>query len=386
MIRSLRQNASALLLLFLLVGVTSVASYWQLRQESNHPALATFSAQRDGARGLLLWAQALGYETLLETPGVFSPPPEATMALIMEPQIPGISEEEWRPLDAWIKDGGTLLLAGEGFGTALALQHHDFNLQYRQESEDDVVQIADNTFMLARDPLANMQPRAFLESERADYDTLLTIDGHPVVVRLKQGQGQMIFSALPYPLSNRGLKEPGNATFVLSILAQTEEDGAIWFDEWHHGLRTSTSGPPSGLGQWLARSHPGQAILYTAVVLFLWLALSGTRLGPPIVFAKSEQRRAPAEHAAALANLSRRAGHQEAICHHYRHELKRTLGSRYGLSAALPDDEFTHRLASNRPDLDEAHLSALLAALRRPKISESQMLHLAQQVTTWINQ
>ena len=205
------------------------------------------------------------------------------------------------------------------------------------------------------------------------------------MVTVAHGSGQMIFSTLSYPLSNRGLKEKENGPFVLSILSLIDDGGTIWFDEWHHGVRASASGPPSGLGQWLVRSRPGQAILYSATVLFVWLWLSGTRLGPPITQRQSEQRRAPVEHAQALANLSRRAGHGQAIRNHYRSSLKMALGERSGVSPALPDDDFLKRLASRQPDLETQRLNRLLTTLGQNEVSESEMIELARQVAAWIN-
>lgn len=384
-LQSLRKNAAALLLILLLVVTTVLATFWQLRQESDRPALATFSTDPQGGRALMLWAQALGYQTTADTLSVFAPPNDARLAFILEPQLPGISEAEWEPLEEWVERGGTLVLVGQGFGTALSLQPHNFNIQFRDETEDGVVQVRGNLFEKAPHRLQNARPRAYLESERSDFETLLTIDGDPLVVMLAQGQGKMIFGSIPYPLSNLGLKEPGNAEFVLGMLQIAGEGGAIWFDEWHHGLRTSASTAPSGLGQWMIRSRPGQAILYAGLVLFLWLGLSGRRLGPSLPLPARQQRRAPAEHALALANLSRRAGHQQAVREHYRRSLKQALGERYGLSLALPDQEFVQRLAIFRPHLNVEELDALLAALRRDDLSESQMLRLAQETTTWIN-
>ena len=381
---ALSKNGPAMLLIILLVAVTSIATFWQLRDEAQQPPLASFSTAPDGGRALFYWAQALGYETVEETPSVFSLPENSRLALVLEPQLPGISEDEWQVLDEWVERGGTLLLAGEGFGAALSMQHFAFEIAYRQQLDGEAAFNSANLISPTTQTPRNLQPRAVLQSDRHDYATLLAINGEPLVAALSHGQGVVILSSLAYPFSNRGLKDAGNPQLVLNLLAQAGEARSIWFDEWHHGLRTEPAGVLAGPGTWLRSSPPGQAMLYTAAVVFLALVLSGKRFGRPISVKGTQQRRAPAEHAVAIANLSRRAGHRRAIRAYYRRELKQQLGRRYRLSAALPDEEYIRCLKLLRSDLDETRLRALLAALNQEKISENQLLKLAQEVTEWI--
>lgn len=380
----LRENASVLLLLLLLVAVTSIATYWQLRQETDHPALATFSSEPDGARALLLWIDALEYESLVETPGAYAPPDSSTVSFVLEPEVPGISDAEWQILEEWVEGGGTLFLAGDGLGAALSMRHFDFDVLFRPDLDADVIQTAGSILADAPQTLANAQPRAVLQSTRTDHTVMLAVEDEPVAVSFPNGQGLVILSTLWYPFSNRGLKEPGNPEFVLSLLSLVDTPATVWFDEWHHGVRTSDTAAVTGLGQWLRSARPGQAILYTFGVAFVWLLLSGRRFGRPVPLANRQSRRAPAEHARALANLSRRAGHKHAVRAYYRQRLKTELGYRYGLSAATPDEDYLERLASARPSLDRERLRRLLQELAQENLSDAQLLKLSQEVNEWI--
>ena len=380
----LRQVAPTLVLLVFLMALTSVATYWQLRQEVDYPALATSSSQPDGARALYLWAQELGYDVAVDTPGIFSAPERAGIAFILEPELPGVSAAEWQTLEPWIEDGGTLFLVGDGLGAALSMQHVEFNVAYRERLGESEVQIVENIFSITPEALSNVRPRAVLQSERVDYSILLIADGEPLAVAIERGEGMVILSTLAYPLTNQGLKDPGNPQFSLGLLTLAGETGTMWFDEWHHGVRNATASMPSGLGHWLRVTRSGQAILYSAAIIFLWLVLSGKRFGRPIPQREHARRRASAEQVMALANLSRRAGHRYAIRDHYHRELKQQLGRRYGLSPAVPDDEFLRRLIAIDPDLDQGRLNVLLKALDGEEIGERRLLQLAQEVSEWI--
>jgi hypothetical protein len=378
----LRQDQPALLLLLLLVALTSIATFWQLRQEVDRPALATFSSEPDGARALLLWAEALGHNVETDSVLGFGPPQDAGLAIILEPQLPGISGPEWQALDEWVEHGGILVLAGEGLGTALSIQHYRFDLSYRDNLGAARLASASD-FKLTPSDLTNLQARATLQTERTDYAPLLLAGGEPLVVSLAQGRGLVILSTLPYPLSNLGLKDAGNPALSLALLAYAGDSATIWFDEWHHGVRSLAESAPSGLGQWLRRSRPGQAVLYAAAVCFVWLLLTGTRFGRPLVVAANKRRRMPAEHAIALAKLSRRAGHNEAVRDRYRRDLKNHLGRRYGITSVLRDEEFLRHIVAARPDLDEMKLKSLLEALRRDDTGDQEMLKLGQEVSEW---
>lgn len=384
MINVSRDTWLTLLLLLALVAVSGAATFWQLRGETDHPPLASFSTQPDGGRALWLWLEALGYRPHDTTPGTFAVPHDADLALILEPQLPGITEAEWTTLNRWVEEGGTLLLAGEGFGTATSMQYHGFDVTYVDEEEREVTPGSPFLTSPPVGPLENAQTGAVLSADREDYTTLLTAGDQPVMVSFTHGQGTILLSTLTYPFSNEGLKQSGNPALVLNMFSLAGETKQVWFDEWHHGRR----GPPedviAGPGQWLRGTPAGRSLIYVAAILFVALLLRGRRFGPAVPMRETRRRRAPAEHVEAVANLKRRAGHRDAVMDDYRQALKRGLGQRYRLSSSLPDDEFVARLAEYRPELDRQALADLLARLRAARVNESGMVSLAQEVAKWL--
>ena len=106
-----RDTWLALGLLIMLLGVVFAAAAQRTEQEKP-PPLASFSSEPDGAEALRLWLQDLGYQTHHEPQTAFRPPDDASLLLILEPSTLGIDSEDWSIVDAWVKRGGTLLLAG----------------------------------------------------------------------------------------------------------------------------------------------------------------------------------------------------------------------------------------------------------------------------------
>jgi hypothetical protein len=232
---------------------------------------------------------------------------------------------------------------------------------------------------------ANTRAGAYFLPNRNDFVTHLAVDDKPVMVSVEQGEGRVILSAAPYPFSNAGLREEGNPALALNMVSAAGSKATIWFDEWHHGLRSRDDGV-IGPGNWLRYTPAGRSMLYIGLVIFVALVLQGRRFGRPVPLAKDISRRGPLEYITAVANLGRRAGHRAAVLSQYRHRLKRGLGQRYRLNPTLPDDEYVEELSRLNPNLDSGALRQLFIQLNRQKVSESEMIQIAAQVSTWLEE
>ncbi len=378
-----RDTWLVILLLVLLVALTVLAAIWEARGGIERPALASDSTQPNGAHALWLWLEALGYRPDATVTSTFAIPEQADLALILEPELPGISELEWEPIDEWVSAGGVLIVAGEGFGTVFSLAHYDFAINYL-DGDDHETRWGTPLFDSPPVTLDHVRPRAVLSSERQDFTPLIFVEGQPAMVAFNQGEGLVILSTLTFPLMNEGLRLDQNARFALNLITLAGDGGTVWFDEWHHGRRGLGIETAQGPWNWIRQTPAGRALLYTATVAFIALVLGGRLFGRPVPLPEEQQRRAPIEHLTAIANLNRRAGHRRVVLQRYHRELKRELGSRYGVPASLPDDEFVERLTTYQPDLDGPALAQLLSRMRATDVSEREMLLLAQQVTEWL--
>jgi hypothetical protein len=70
---------------------------------------------------------------------------------------------------------------------------------------------------------------------------------------------------------------------------------------------------------------------------------------------------------------------------HYHQQVKRKLGHRYRLDPNMDDQEYVSALVGYNPALNKDELLNLLRQLKRRNVSESEMVSLAAEATTWID-
>jgi hypothetical protein len=330
--------------------------------------------------------EELGYRLSNRVSADFTLPEDTSLVLVLEPRI-GITGDEWEHIDLWVEEGGTLVLAGRRWVAAHAVRHYDFELVYLDENEEVEALVPQNPLWVAP-PVSGMveaRVKAFFETDRHDFVPHLAVEDKPVLVSFEQGAGQVFLSAVPFPFTNAGLKEKVNPELVLNLMTAGRSDGVIWFDDWHHGIRAFRQ-DVVGPEDWLRYTPSGRAALYAAVAVILALILQGRRFGRPVPLPKRALRRAPLEYVTAIANLSRRAGHRLATLQQYHHVLKRDLGRRYRLNPTLPDDEYVAQLSRCNPAIDETALQGLLLRLRKRDVSEAELVQLASEVATWLEE
>jgi hypothetical protein len=368
-------------LFVLLTAVTIIATIQDVRSRTIHPPLTSFSNQPDGARALWLWLDALGYQPSDRVRATFVIPDDTALLLLLEPQTL-VDDGEWETIDGWVDAGGTLLVAGRSLGATFAFTHYDFQRVGLDGEGLGTVQSP----LLASPPLPALPALDdifALQTERTDFVTHLALAGQPQWVSFAQGDGRVILGINSKPLTNEGLKELGNAEWLLNMLSGTAPGATVWFDEWHHGVRPETNDWP-GPWLWLQTTAAGRGILFVAGLIFVTLLLRGWPFGRPVPLPQDLHRRPPLEYITAVANLSRQAGHKTAVLQDYHDRLKRHLAQPYRLNPALPDAEFIESLVGYKANLDEPALRSLLARLSRSNVSESELVQLAAEVAQWM--
>ncbi len=375
-----RDTKLAMGILVLLVLVTMFAAL-QRETEQRYPSLSTFSSTPDGALALKLWMQELQYVVDERVLGEFLPPEDVSILLMLDPILP--AESELQAIDEWVEAGGTLIAIGEQYSMYSLVDHYRFSLSYL--SDQNMVPVPE-TPLLSSPPvidLKNAKVSVALQSERDDFIVLVTYQGQPVVVSFEQGQGRVILGTVAACFTNAGLKQPGNPELVLNILALAPTKGPVWFDEWHHGLRTGEQ--ILGPSEFLRRTPVGRSLLFIVFAVLIVLFMQGRGFGRPVPLPQEIRRRGALEHVTRVANLSRRAAHRSAVMMQYHQQIKRKLGQRYRLDPNLDDKNYVEALAGYNSSLNKDELLNLLTRLKRPDISEAQMVHLAAEASQWID-
>jgi len=367
-------------ILLLLVLVTIFAAIQNQAKQEN-PKLSSLSSAPDGALALKLWVQKLHYDVDEQVLPNFIPPKNASILLMLEPLFP--TEDELQALDDWVDAGGTLIAIGEQYGMYSLIDHYKFDFLYLSDQNGPPASAA---------PLFNSPPvidlnrakvRIALQSGRDDFVVLVAEKGQPVLVSFEEGKGRVILGTMTESFTNAGLKEGGNPELVLNILALAQTKGTLWFDEWHHGVRSGEQ--ILGPSEFLRRTPVGRSILFAALIIFVVLFVQGRGFGRPVPLAQETRRRGALEHITGIANLSRRAAHRSAVMLQYHQQIKRKLGQRYRLDPNMDDREYVDTLAAYNASLEKDGLFSLLKRLKQKDISEPEMVHLAAEASKWID-
>lgn len=227
------------------------------------------------------------------------------------------TEEETVLVAEWVRTGGRLVLVGQG-AEALAERLGVDGLPTGGGDE----------------PMTPRLPSAYtrgVEEVALGGDRLLVSDpswvshyrdlaGQGLVSRLA-GQGEVVWLASAYPLSNEGIGEADNA--ALAVLLAGGSGGQVAFDEYHHGYVTGGS-------MWdLLGSGRRAAVVLVAIAVVAALVAWSTRLAPPIERELAPWARTGA-YASSLAELYRRAGARADALEALADGLTRALAKRHG--------------------------------------------------------
>jgi hypothetical protein len=179
----------------------------------------------------------------------------------------------------------------------------------------------------------------------------LASDGRTTIAAaVREGRGTFYVLASLGPFLAAGLGQADNARVALAFAHDAiAQGGTVAFDEYHHGFH-----PSADVLVLMQSTWPGRALVFAVVAGFLYLVLSGRRLGPPVPL-DPRPARSSLEYIRGFAGLVRRSGRGEIA----RRRLRRDL--RGGLARALGLD----------PGMDFERVLATLAATDRGRAAEA---------------
>ena len=313
-------------LIFILLIVTTLVLSSGGRGQGEYPS--SFSSASGGAKAAYLLLSETGFKTQRWERPLSDLPLDSAKGLtlvIAEPdEAP--TREERDQLKTFISQGGHVIATGMFAGTFLP----------KNESVPDI--LAGMTWKKASSlspsqitraaPQIVLAPRAYWQNSSPEYP--LYGDGdHTLVVKYSFGRGEVLWWAAATPLTNAGLKEPGNLEFFLACLGDKKSE-VLW-DEYIHGYRQTLAGS-------IAHS-PVKWIFSQLVLLALAIVATFSRRSGPAGVPTTEVRLSPIEFVQTLGGLYERAGSPSIavdICYRrFRYWLTRRLG----IAANTPADE-----------------------------------------------
>jgi hypothetical protein len=204
---------------------------------------------------------------------------------------------------------------------------------------------------------------------------LLNQQDRVVGLGIGAGSGRAYVLGSPYPLSNLGLRQGDSALFVLALIERAR-GGRIVFDEFHHG-EAGSGGAAAALA-----GPVGLAGGLAALAVFLYLLLSGRRLGRPVPARDPSRVPSATEYVDALGALIERTAQRGGVAGRYADELKRRVGAATAVDPRLDDEAFLALLDSHDP-VNAPPVRAALARCREleaARPSGEELLALARQV------
>ena len=193
---------------------------------------------------------------------------------------------------------------------------------------------------------------------RDDATSLVIDDGAPIVALASEGRGWVFAIGSLGPFVNAGIGLAENGRFALALAGGAARVG---FDEYHHGAR-----PAPSFTALLEQTWLGRGLLAAVALGFVYLALTGRRLGPPLPL-DPRPPRSSLEYVRGFAGLARRSGHGEIARRRLRDDLRRELARQAGLDPRSDFDRVANAIAAQSPSraAEARRLHAALAGRLR---------------------
>jgi hypothetical protein len=330
---------------------------------------STYSAASGGSKAAFLLLRESGYHVdTWEKPLRDLPAGRDTTLVLAEPAgFPAGGEKQ--KLAEFLNSGGRLIAAGRFAGF------------YLPTDEETAAPLGGDAWTrvpaLSLSPITRAAPEITL-APRAywrDHAKVVPLYGEidkPVVVEYKVGEGSVLWLAEPAPLTNAGLKEPGNLEFMLAAIGKPEGKQILW-DEYVHGYERSNITAKS-------RSVIGWIGLQLAIFAVAILATYSRRSGP-VWIPEAESRLSPLEFVRTLGGLYQHANASsvavEIFYQRFRYLLTRRLGVSIHSSVSDLDRSLRERGTIEDKTFTET-LTACEACRYDPDVSPSMALRLVQ--------
>jgi hypothetical protein len=296
--------------------------------------------------------------------------PEATgKILILADPMEAPTREERERLKTFLSEGGRVIATGMFSGTFLPendstpMPFGSVTRKVQAVSPSEITRAAPE-IMMASD--ARWQKYAAAYPLYGEGDEIL-------VVQYPYGRGEVLWWAAATPLTNAGLKDPGNLEFFLACLGG--EKSEILWDEYIHGYReTLASSAAHSPVKWL--------VLQLALLALAVLATYSRRSGP-IAKPVTDIRLSPMEFVQTLGGLYEHAGTASVavdICYQrFRYWLTRRLGVASNISVSDLQQAVRDRWAI-ADDRFAAVLRRCETAKNDPYLQGKEALHLVQEL------
>jgi len=339
---------TSMLLLGISVVAVLIGALRLATQPTEQPPASSLSSAPDGALALYTWLGDLGASTQ-RLPGRTLDASVGELIVLQPTVLPDATARA--TLNDLGDRGGTLVVAGDSLQWLVTARDLGLTVDPAPPSQQTLTTDGQSLPFSVRFRLHSSDARAepLLRSE----------DNQWLALRTPYRQGTAIVIASAVPLSNAGLRDDATARFVFRSIVNASQGQTVAFDEYQRMPTSPTPASPS-LMQLLLQTPAGLAIVYAAVLTFVFLFLMGRRFGPAVVGrSAAESQRSMYEHVQMLANLYRQAGQLAVVRESFNRHYSRLASRGEGRRAA----ELAEALVRIRSARTEAELVSAVAAI-----------------------
>ncbi len=277
---------------------------------------STYDPSPEGLSVYAEYLDELGYGA--ETWERFDELPEDATLIAVAPFYREPTRGESGRVAEWVREGGRLVIAGAG--AEALVEGLDLGAGTVRAIREDVRPLFPSVYGRGIERVLPGEGRLLVSDPGwvAHYKDL----SGQVLVSRAEGEGEVVWLAGEYALTNEGIGEADNARLAVA-LAAAAPGRDIYFDEYHHGY-------VSGGGLWDRLEGDGRTALALAVLAAaVWIVAAARRTAPPVRPLARPAARSGA-YVGALAELYRRAGARTFAIETLEGGLVRSLAARYG--------------------------------------------------------
>jgi hypothetical protein len=340
------------ILVLILAIATSLLTPSRRSGRSGFPS--SYSTSWDGAKAAYLLLGELGYDVRRwdNSPTELQADSENQVLILASPLEPPTSEET-TALRRFLEGGGRIVATGDDVTAFLP------GGQRFMETDDAMGEVQFPALLPS--PLTSGAPEISMPAPigwrptRVDQIAVYGNNDTAAVVTYAVGKGTIVWWGSPAPLTNRGIREPGNLALLLNSIGAMKGKQILW-DEYFHGAR-------GDFWSYIGKTPLPWAFAQLGVLLVFVLVTNSRRYGT-IRMPGKISRLSPLEFVDTLGDLYTSAHAGSAAVRVALQRLRFQLARQLGLTGNVTVAELAHA-ASNTLAWDEQSFLGTLSRADR---------------------